>query len=72
MELYAQAFEEAGALDKLEAFASFYGADFYGLPRNKDHITLQKQNWVVPEELVMQSATIVPLDAGTTLAWKMV
>ncbi len=72
MELYAQAFEEAGALDKLEAFASFYGADFYGLPRNKDHITLQKQNWIVPEELVMQSATIVPLDAGTTLAWKMV
>jgi dihydroorotase len=72
MELYAQAFEEACALDKLEAFASFYGADFYGLPRNKDHITLQKQNWVVPEELVMQSATIVPLDAGTTLAWKMV
>ncbi len=72
MELYAQAFEEAGALDKLEAFASFYGADFYGLPRNKDHITLQKQSWLVPEELVMQSATIVPLDAGTTLAWKMV
>lgn len=72
MELYAQAFEEAGALDKLEGFASFYGADFYGLPRNKNHITLQKQNWVVPEELVMQSATIVPLDAGTTLAWKMV
>lgn len=72
MELYAQAFEEAGALDKLEGFASFYGADFYGLPRNKNHITLQKQNWVVPEELVMPSATIVPLDACTTLAWKMV
>ena len=72
MELYTQAFEEAGALDKLEAFASFYGADFYGLPRNTDHITLQKQNWVVPEELVMQGATLVPLDAGATLAWKMV
>jgi dihydroorotase len=72
MELYAQAFEEAGVLDKLEAFASFYGADFYGLPRNTDRITLQKQNWVVPEELVMQAATLVPLDAGTTLAWKMV
>ena len=71
MELYAQAFEEAGALDKLEAFASFYGADFYGLPRNTDHITLQKQNWVVPEELVMPGATLVPLDAGATLAWKM-
>ena len=72
MELYAQAFEEANALDKLEGFASFYGADFYKLPRNKDHITLQKQDWIVPEELVMQSTTIVPLDAGTTLAWKMV
>jgi dihydroorotase len=72
MELYAQAFEEAGVLDKLEAFASFYGADFYGLPRNTDRITLQKQNWVVPEELVMQGATLVPLDAGATLAWKMV
>ena len=72
MELYAQAFEEANALDKLEGFASFYGADFYKLPRNKDHITLQKQDWIVPEELVMQSTTIVPLDAGTTLAWKLV
>lgn len=71
MELYAQAFEEAGALDKLEAFASFYGADFYGLPRNTDHITLQRQEWVVPEELVMQGITVVPLDAGTTLAWKL-
>jgi dihydroorotase len=72
MELYAQAFEEVGALDKLEGFASFYGADFYKLPRNKDHITLQRQDWIVPEELVMQSTTIVPLDAGATLAWKMV
>jgi dihydroorotase len=72
MELYAQAFEEANALDKLEGFASFYGADFYKLPHNKDHITLQKQDWIVPEELVLQNATIVPLDAGTTLAWKLV
>jgi dihydroorotase len=71
MELYAQAFEEAGALDKLEGFASFYGPDFYKLPRNKDHITLQRQDWIVPEELVMQSTTIVPLDAGATLAWKL-
>ena len=72
MELYTQAFEEANALDKLEGFSSFFGADFYKLPRNKDHITLQKQDWIVPEELVMQNATIVPLDAGTTLAWKLV
>ena len=71
MELYAQAFEEANALDKLEGFASFYGPDFYKLPRNKDHITLQRQDWIVPEELVMQNATIVPLDAGATLAWKL-
>lgn len=72
MELYAHAFEEAGALDKLEGFASFFGPDFYKLPRNKDHITLQRQEWIVPEELVMQSITIVPLDAGATLAWKLV
>jgi dihydroorotase len=71
MELYAHAFEEAGALDKLEGFASFFGPDFYKLPRNKDHITLQRQEWIVPEELVMQSITIVPLDAGATLAWKL-
>jgi dihydroorotase len=71
MELYAHAFEEAGALDKLEGFASFFGPDFYKLPRNKDHITLQRQDWIVPEELVMQSITIVPLDAGVTLAWKL-
>ena len=72
MELYAHAFEEAGALDKLEGFASFFGPDFYKLPRNKDHITLQRQEWIVPEELVMQSITIVPLDAGATHAWKLV
>ena len=71
MELYAHAFEEAGALDKLEGFASFFGPDFYKLPRNKDHITLQRQDWIVPEELVMQSITIVPLDAGAMLAWKL-
>jgi len=71
MELYAQAFEEAGALDKLEGFASFFGPDFYKLPRNKDHITLKRQDWIVPEELVMQNVTIVPLDAGATLAWKL-
>lgn len=71
MELYAQAFEEAGTLDKLEGFASFFGPDFYKLPRNKDHITLQRQDWIVPEELVMQNITIVPLDAGATLAWKL-
>lgn len=72
MELYAQAFEEAGALDKLEGFASFYGADFYGLPRNTDRVSLQRTPWTVPAELTMADATLVPLDAGQSLQWKMV
>src|SRR5271169_4074089 len=50
LELYAEAFESAGALDKLEGFASFHGADFYGLPRNRDTVTLKREPWVVPEE----------------------
>jgi dihydroorotase len=72
MELYAQAFEEAGALDKLEGFACFYGADFYGLPRNTDRVSLQRTPWTVPAELIMADATLVPLDAGQSLQWKMV
>ena len=72
MELYTQAFEEAGALDKLEGFASFYGADFYGLPRNTDRVSLQRTPWTVPAELIMADATLVPLDAGQSLQWKMV
>ena len=71
MELYAQAFEEAGALDKLEAFASFYGPDFYRLPRNQSSITLQRQEWVIPAELAVGESTLVPLDAGQTLHWKL-
>jgi dihydroorotase len=72
MELYAQAFEEAGALDKLEGFASFYGADFYCLPRNTDRVSLQRTPWTVPAELTMADATLVPLDAGQSLQWKLV
>jgi dihydroorotase len=72
MELYAQAFEQADALDKLEAFASFYGADFYGLPRNEDKVTLERAAWNVPEELPMGDTTVVPLDAGQSLNWKFV
>ncbi len=72
MELYAQAFEEAGALDKLEGFASFYGPDFYRLPRNTDRVTLQRTRWTVPAELTMADATLVPLDAGQNLQWKLV
>jgi dihydroorotase len=72
MELYAQAFEEAGALDKLEGFASFYGPDFYRLPRNTGTITLQRQPWTVPDELPMAGASVVPLDAGSQLQWTFV
>lgn len=71
IELYAQAFEGAQALDKLEAFASFNGADFYGLPRNKETITLQKAPWTVPESLPLTSTSrVIPLLAGETLNWK--
>lgn len=72
IELYAEAFEEAGCLNKLEAFASFYGADFYQLPRNKDTITLEKKSWVVPEEVNFGKELGVPLRAGGTIAWKIV
>lgn len=72
MELYAQAFEEIGALDKLEAFASFFGPDFYRLPRNKDTVKLERSSWTVPDELVVAQSTVVPLDAGQLLQWKFV
>jgi dihydroorotase len=71
LELYAEAFEAAGALDKLEAFASFNGADFYGLPRNSGQITLRRQAWTVPETLPFGDALIKPLRAGETLNWKL-
>lgn len=67
--LYASAFEQAGALDKLEAFASFYGADFYGLPRNTGQVTLRKRSWTVPEELIFGSDRLVPYGAGESLSW---
>lgn len=70
IELYAEAFEDANALDKLEAFASHFGADFYGLPRNTDKITLVKENWQAPESLAFGQTTLVPLRAGETLRWK--
>jgi len=69
IELYAEIFEQAGALDRLEAFSSFYGADFYGLPRNRDTLTLERQPWQVPEELQMGNASVVPLRAGETMCW---
>jgi dihydroorotase len=72
LELYAEAFEEAGALGRLEAFASFYGADFYRLPRNRSTVTLQKQSWQVPQELRFGSDTLVPMRAGEAVAWRLV
>lgn len=71
MELYAEAFEAANALDKLEAFASFYGADFYGLPRNAAQITLVKESWQVPASLPFVDDALIPLRAGQSLSWKM-
>ena len=72
MELYAQAFDSVGALDQLEAFASFNGADFYGLPRNSGHITLKRETWVVPESFAYDEALLKPLRSGETLPWRMV
>ena len=71
IELYATAFEEAGALDKLEGFASHFGADFYGLPRNQDTITLLRQEWTVPQTLRFGGEELVPLRAGETIPWQL-
>ncbi|MBW0149064.1 dihydroorotase [Marinobacter arenosus] len=69
--LYAEIFEELGILDKLEAFASFNGADFYGLPRNTDTITLVRDPWTMPEQLPLADGNIVPLKAGETVNWRL-
>ena len=71
IELYAEAFEQRGALDKLEAFASFHGPDFYGMPRNSDSITLVREEWTVPATLPLGDNSVVPLRAGETLRWKL-
>ena len=70
IELYAEVFEDAGALDKLEAFASHFGADFYQLPRNTDTITLVKRDWQMPDSLLMGDQPLIPLRAGETLRWQ--
>ncbi|MDX8386703.1 MAG: dihydroorotase [Gallionella sp.] len=70
IEFYAEAFEAAGALDKLEGFASFYGADYYGLPRNTAKVTLRKEAWQVPEKVGFGEHQLVPLRAGETIKWK--
>ena len=72
MELYTEAFDNADALDKLEGFASFYGADFYGLTRNIETITLNRRNWEVPKQLPLGKEVIIPLRAGEMCQWEFV
>ncbi|MEO7338006.1 MAG: dihydroorotase, partial [Caldimonas sp.] len=71
LELYAEAFDQAGALDRLEPFASFNGPDFYGLPRNETKVTLERANWRVPDTVPFGDADLKPLRGGETLAWKL-
>lgn len=70
LELYAEIFDAAGALAKLEAFASFYGADYYRLPRNNNRVTLQRNSWTVPDTLKFGQEKLVPLRAGEMMSWK--
>ena len=72
IEMYAEAFDNAGALDKLEGFASFHGPDFYGLPRNSGTITLQRESWTPPDSFAFGEAELKPLRAGEALPWKLV
>jgi dihydroorotase len=71
LELYAEAFDRAGALERLEAFASFHGPDFYGLPRNTATITLKREAWVVPATYPFGEHSVVPLCAGETMRWRL-
>lgn len=70
IELYAESFEQAGALDKLEGFASHYGADFYGLARNSDTIILEKTPWTVPATYSLGDSEVVPIKAGNVIEWQ--
>ncbi len=70
MELYAQAFDQVGSLDKLEAFASLNGPDFYRLPRNTSTLTLKREAWTLPNELAYLDGSLVPLNAGEQMSWK--
>jgi len=72
IEMYAEVFEAADALGKLEGFASFYGADFYGLPRNTSKVTLRKEEWQVPASVEFGDHRLVPLNAGGKMKWKLV
>jgi dihydroorotase len=70
LELYAQAFDMAGALDRLEGFASHFGPDFYGVAQNKGSITLEKSDWLIPESYPLGDSSVVPMFAGETLHWR--
>jgi len=72
LELYAEAFEAAGALERLEAFASFHGPDFYRLPRNSARVTLKKESWTVPQSYEFGADAVVPLRAAETVSWRIV
>ncbi|HEY2782992.1 MAG TPA: dihydroorotase [Steroidobacteraceae bacterium] len=72
LELYAEAFDSAGKLDRLEAFASHFGADFYGLPRHAETVTLRKEAWLTPEKYPFAGGTVVPYRAGEPIAWRLV
>lgn len=72
IELYTEAFDSVNALDKLEAFSSFYGADFYGLPRNTDSITLKQESWTVSSTLALGDEVLVPLRAGEQIHWRVI
>lgn len=71
IELYAEAFESAGALDRLEGFASHFGADFYGLPRHADTITLLKEPWTAPRQFAFGGGTLIPYRAGEPIGWRL-
>ena len=70
LELYTEAFEDAGALDQLEGFASLHGADFYGLPRNRDTIRLVRKEWIVPPSYAFGGTEVIPLRAGDAIRWQ--
>lgn len=72
LELYAEAFELAGALDKLEAFAAFNGPDFYGLPRNQGRVTLRRESWTLPDSVPFGEARLKPLRGGESIGWKFI
>jgi dihydroorotase len=72
LELYAEAFDQVGRLDRLEAFASFNGPDFYRLPRNTERVTLERRPWIVPDEYPLAGSSLKPMRAGESVAWKVV